>query len=86
MQDGTHQIIAGGKLGPKEKAKLRRAEEQDIALVNLKRQVEVKKAEKLKKNLHLLDFEKTNQRTLFVSSFDEIKAASEEKGSKFGRV
>lgn len=39
----------------------------------MKRQSEAKKAEKMKKNLHLIDFPKMNQKISFVSSYAEIK-------------
>ena len=39
----------------------------------MKRQSETKKAEKMKKNLHLIDFPKMNQKISFVSSYAEIK-------------
>ena len=49
-------------------------ENQNIALVNMKRTIESKKAEKLMKNLHHIDFnDETSSRVQFVSSFDEIK-------------
>lgn len=49
-------------------------ENQNIALVNMKRTIEAKKAEKLMKNLHHIDFNDENSsRIQFVSSVDEIK-------------
>ena len=39
----------------------------------MKRQAEAKKAEKLKKNLHLIDFPKGNNKIKFVGSYEEIK-------------
>jgi len=40
----------------------------------MKRQMETKKAEKMKKNLHLIDFPKMNTQIKFVSSYDQIKS------------
>lgn len=39
----------------------------------MKRMQEAKKAEKMKKNLHLIDFPKMNTQIKFVSSYAEIK-------------
>ena len=36
----------------------------------MKRVQEAKKAEKLKQNLHLIDFPKMNEKVRFVSSYD----------------
>ena len=54
MIDGEHRIILKTN---QEKAR-RMAEKQDLALVNMSRIVESRKAEKLKNNLHLIDFPK----------------------------
>ena len=54
MIDGEHKIIL--KTNQEKTRKLH--ERQDLALVNLSRVVEAKKAEKLKDNLHLIDFPK----------------------------
>ena len=40
----------------------------------MKRQVEAKKAEKLKKSLHLIDFPKMNTQIKFVSNYDQIRS------------
>ena len=47
-----------------------------MALVNLSRMVETKKAEKLRNNLHLIGLQKQNTHIKFVSDYDEIKQAS----------
>ena len=47
-------------------------EKQDLALVALSRMVETKKAEKMKNNLHLIDFPKQNTHIKFVSDYSEI--------------
>ena len=69
MIDGTHTVT----LKTNQEKGRRMQEDRNIALVNLKRQMEAKKAEKLKKNLHLIDFPKANQKISFVSSYDQIK-------------
>ena len=48
-------------------------EDRNLAMVNMKRVIEAKKAEKLKQNLHLIDFPKGNTKVSFVSNFDEVK-------------
>ena len=53
MQDGTHKVMVKDKAGSKKMLKME--EDHDIALVNLKRQVESKKADKLQANLHMMD-------------------------------
>ena len=70
IKDGEHHtIVQGGK----DAQKRRKIEEnQDIALVGLKRMVEHKKADKLQNNLHLIDFPKANQHIFFVSDPSEI--------------
>ena len=56
IKDGEHHTIAKGG---KETQKQRKIEEdQDIALVGLKRAVEKNRADKLQSNLHLIDFPK----------------------------
>ena len=42
-------------------------------MVNMKRVMEAKKADKMKKNLHLIDFPKGNTKVQFVSNYAEIK-------------
>jgi len=51
-------------------------ENSNIALVNMRKQIEHKKGERLGNNLHLVDFAKGNTHIHFVSSIDEIKNAS----------
>ena len=48
-------------------------ENQDIALVNLKRMVEMNKADKIQNNLHLIDFPKENQHIFFVADPKEVR-------------
>ena len=48
-------------------------ENQNIALVNMKRTIEAKKAERLKKNLHMLDFQQNDSRIEFVSDITQVK-------------
>ena len=74
MIDGEHRIILKTN---QEKAR-RIAEKQDLALVNMSRMVESKRAEKLKSNLHLIDFPKQNTHIKFVSDYSEIQQASRE--------
>ena len=51
-------------------------ENQNIALVNMRKTIEHKKAERLGNNLHLVDFAKSNNHIHFVSSISEVKNAS----------
>ena len=62
MVDGEHRVIL--KTDQEKARKLH--ERQDIALVSLSRIAEAKKAEKLKNNLHLIDFPKQNEHIKFV--------------------
>ena len=48
-------------------------ENQDIALVNLKRMVEMNKADKIQSNLHLIDFPKENQHIFFVADPTDVR-------------
>ena len=77
---GEHQIILKGD---QEKARLLR-EKQDLALVALRRTIEEKKAEKLKQNLHLIDFPKENTHIHFVSSYDDIRREARQTGQDEG--
>ena len=52
---------------------MRHTEIQSIALVNLRRQIERKKVERMQKNLHMIDFEKSNTHIKFVEDVNEIK-------------
>jgi hypothetical protein len=52
---------------------MRHTEIQSIALVNLRRQIERKKVERMQKNLHMIDFEKPNTHIKFVEDVNEIK-------------
>ena len=56
MVDGEHRVIL--KTNQDKARKMQ--EDRNIAMVNMKRQMETKKAEKMKKNLHLIDFPKMN--------------------------
>lgn len=67
--DGEHKVMLKGNQEKSRKLN----EDRNIAIVNMKRQSEAKKAEKLKKNLHLIDFPKGNTKINFVSSYAEIK-------------
>jgi len=67
--DGEHRVVLKGN---QEKAR-RLNEDRNIAIVNMKRQAETKKAEKLKKSLHLIDFPKDNSKISFVGSYSQIK-------------
>ena len=49
-------------------------ENQNIALVNMKRTIESKKAERLRKNLHMLDFQQNESRIEFVSDISQVKS------------
>ena len=71
VKDGEHHtILKGGK----ETEKRRKLDEnRDIALVSLKRTIEEKKAQKIQKNLHLIDFPKQNDHIFFVSDPAEVK-------------
>ena len=69
MVDGEHRVIL--KTNQDKARKMQ--EDRNIAMVNMKRQMETKKAEKMKKNLHLIDFPKMNTQIKFVSSYDQIK-------------
>ena len=57
-----------------ETQKKRKLEEnQDLALVGLKRMIEKNKAQKIQSNLHLIDFPKQNQHIHFISDPAEVK-------------
>lgn len=75
VKEGEHHtIMKGGK----EAQKRRKIEEnQDIALVGLKRMVEQKKVDKIQSNLHLMDFPKQNQHIFFVSDPKEVNKAKD---------
>lgn len=70
--DGEHRVMLKGNQEKSRKLN----EDRNIAIVNMKRQAETKKAEKMKKNLHLIDFPKMNNKISFVSSYSEIKEKS----------
>ena len=62
--------------GGKEANERRKLEEnQDIALVDLKRMVEKNKVDKIQSNLHLIDFPKQNQHIFFVADPKEALTA-----------
>jgi U3 small nucleolar RNA-associated protein 11 len=66
------------KMEKTNQAKARKIEEnQNIALVNMKREIEKKKAERLGNNLHLIDFQKQNTHITFVNNLKEIKKENE---------
>ena len=48
-------------------------ENQNIALVNMKKTIEAKKAARLRQNLHMIDFQTNNSRIEFVSDISQIK-------------
>ena len=73
FKDGTHQIIK-----KRDKKALMADENKDLALVNLKRQVETKKAERLQNNLHMMDMEAPALKVKFVNNLAELK-----EGTKF---
>ena len=78
---GEIQFLSGGlntknKQEKVDQAKQRKIHEnQDIALVNMRVKIEAKKAERIQKNLHLIDFEKADTRIQFVSDISQIKDA-----------
>ena len=82
MIDGEHKIIL--KTNQEKTRKLH--ERQDLALVNLSRVVEAKKAEKLKDNLHLIDFPKQNTHIKFVSDHSEKKKAHQTIDQKLAQT
>lgn len=71
IKGGEHYTIA--KRGPEEEKRRKLEENQDLALVGLKRMVEQKKADKIQSNLHLIDFPKQNEHIFFVSDPKEVK-------------
>ena len=73
VKDGEHHTVVKG--GPEAQKRRKLEENQDIALVNLKKQIESKRADKVQSNLHLIDFPKQNQHIFFVSDPKEVKAA-----------
>ena len=73
IKDGQHHTIAKGGKEAEKKRKLE--ENQDIALVGLKRTVEKNRADKLQSSLHLIDFPRQNQHIFFVSDPKEAKSS-----------
>ena len=73
LVDGEHRITL--KTNQEKSVKLQ--ERQNLALINLSRMAQAKKAEKLKSNLHMIDFV-ANQGThvKFVEDFQDIKKMS----------
>ena len=71
IKDGEHHTIAKGGKETQKKRKIE--EDQDIALVGLKRAVEKNRADKLQSNLHLIDFPRQNQHIYFVTDPKEAK-------------
>ena len=73
LVDGEHRITL--KTNQEKAVKLQ--ERQNLALINLSRMAQAKKAEKLKSNLHMIDFV-ANQGThvKFVEDFQDIKKMS----------
>ena len=61
----TGKAIAARPTTAEEKTNMKKAriidENANIALVNLRRSIETKKADRLQKNLHLIDFDKPSQ-------------------------
>lgn len=78
--DGEHKVMLKGN---QEKAR-KLNEDRNLALVNMRRMMEDKKAEKMKKNLHLIDFPKANDHIRFVSSYDEIKSQARSEAAPQG--
>ena len=72
FENGEHKVIL--KSDQEKSRKLN--EDRNIAIVSMKRQQEAKKAEKIKKNLHLIDFPKGNTKMSFVSTYAQIKQQS----------
>ena len=50
-------------------------EMKSIALVNLKRSIESKKAERLQKNLHMIDFDRNSNHIRYVDDVKDIKGS-----------
>jgi hypothetical protein len=50
-------------------------ERGDLAMVQMHKQMERKRAEKYQNNLHMIDLPKQNQHIKFVSSLAELKSA-----------
>lgn len=74
VKEGQHHTIVKGGAEAQKRRKLE--EDQDIALVGLKRTVEKSRADKLQSNLHLIDFPKQNQHIYFVTDPKEAKLDS----------
>lgn len=72
LEDGEHKVVL--KTNQEKTRQLH--EKQDLALVNLKRTVEAKKADKLQSSLHLIDFPKDNTHIKFISSAAELHGQS----------
>ena len=57
---------------------VKQEEDHDIALVNMKRQIETNKAERMQANLHMMDLDDDEQpkrlKIKFINSLDEIKS------------
>ena len=71
FDEGTHKVILSNNEQSDKARKL--AERADLAIVQMHRQIETKKAEKIQANLHLIDLPKSNNHIRFVSSLSEVK-------------
>ena len=69
LVDGEHKITL--KTNQEKGVKLQ--ERQNLALINLSRMAQAKKAEKMKSNLHLIDFPKQGTHIKFVEDYKDIK-------------
>jgi hypothetical protein len=77
FEDGAHVIMRSNEASNEKARKL--SQKANMALVQMGRQVESKKAEKLQSSLHMVDLPKANTHLKFVASHKEITASNDDE-------